>query len=318
MCKAKLPQVALILYPDFQPLIYTIPQAVFSTAPEGKPLFALRHIAIDGQTFCSGAVSVRPDGGLELLQQSDVIIIPGWHDIRQPPCPSLVTALRRAYARGATLVGLCYGAYVLAYTGLLNDKKATTHWAGAEDFKRRFPAVQLDSNALYVEQAQLITSAGVAAGLDCCLAIVRARYGVKIANRIARLLVVAPHREGGQAQFIEQPVAQMTSHRSINRLLAEIQENPTALYHIDTLAKQLAMSRSTFTRHFRKATGMAFNHWLTEVRLQKGRDLLESSDLSIEQIAERIGYRSATAFRQQFKLKHQISPQAWRKEFQGN
>lgn len=317
MDKDKLPQIALILYPDFQPLIYTIPQAVFSMAPAGKPLFALHHVAVEGKQVCSDSVSIRADGGLELLAHADVIIIPGWHDVNQPPCRSLIAALQQAYQRGATLVGLCYGAYALAYTGLLDGKKATTHWMGAADFTRRFPAVHLEPNALYREQARLITSAGVAAGLDCCLAIVRARYGVKIANQIARMLVAAPHREGGQAQFIEQPMAQATSHRSINRLLAEIQQNPTALYRIDTLAERLSMSRSTFTRHFRKATGMAFNRWLTEVRLQKGRDLLESSELSIEQIAEQTGYRSATAFRQQFRQKHQISPQAWRREFRG-
>lgn len=161
-----------------------------------------------------------------------------------------------------------------------------------------------------------VTSAGTAASMDCCLSIVRKLYGVKIANHIARILVIPPHREGGQAQFIERPISRSTPNHNINALLAYLNENLTALHSTDSLTERLSMSRSTFTRHFRKATGMSLNQWLIEARLQRARELLESTDLSITDIAEQSGFHSDTAFRQHFLKKHKISPNRWRKQFQ--
>lgn len=140
-----------------------------------------------------------------MLEIADIIIVPTWNDFDEKPTAALQMALQQANARGATLVGLCLGTYALAYSGLLDGKRAATHWMGEADFHQRFPQVRLDLNALYVQQGNLMTSAGTAAGLDCCLAIVWEIYGVKTANHLARLFVTPPHREGGQAQFIEQP-----------------------------------------------------------------------------------------------------------------
>lgn len=153
------------------------------------------------------------------------------------------------------------------------------------------------------------------ASLDCCLAIVRKYYGVKIANTLARLFVTAPHREGGQAQFIEQPIGRKTPDQSINQLLDFLRENLTLPHKIDQLADKLAISRSSFTRHFRKATGMSLTKWLIETKLQIGCDLLESTQLSIEAIAEQVGFNSSTSFREHFKAKYQISPTRWRANF---
>ncbi|WP_420835341.1 GlxA family transcriptional regulator [Mannheimia massilioguelmaensis] len=308
--------VALILYPHFSLFHFAIPQMVFSERGlNGEPLFDLKIVAEQPEIPLSGGTMVHIDGDFSLLEQADFIIIPAWNNPAEPPTEALKIALQKAYLRGATVVGLCYGAYALAYSGLLDGKRAATHWKAEEDFHQRFPQIKLDMNSLYVEEERLITSAGTVAGLDCCLAIVRSIYGVKAANHMARLFVTSPHREGGQAQFIEQPLPRKTSNENINQLLDYLRENLPSPHSVNELATRLAMSRSTFTRHFRKATGMSVAQWLIETRLQKGRDLLESSQLTIENIAEQIGFKSAVGFRQHFLKKHQISPRAWRKQF---
>ncbi|HGO5854017.1 TPA: GlxA family transcriptional regulator [Mannheimia haemolytica] len=312
------PKVALVLYPDFNPLVLIPPQTIFATEIDGERLFDCRTVAENHLQAVGngGKIAISADEDLGWLDQADLIVIAGWADIQVPPSNALAAALQRNYQRGATVVGLCYGTYALGYSGLLDGKTASTHWLAEADFSRRFPQVKLDLNALYVEQDRLITSAGSMAGVDCCLAIVRKFHGVKISNSLARLLVSAPHREGGQAQFIEQPIAVRTANQTINELLDFLRENLAKPHSIDELAERLAMSRSTFTRHFRKATGMAVGEWLIEARLQRGRDWLESSDLSIEQIAAEIGFQTATSFRQHFKAKHFVSPNQWRKHFQ--
>ena len=312
-----IPTVALVLYPQFSPFHFSVPYMVFSAEIDGKPLFNVKVVAENPTVTQSKPAIIQADGDLSLLEQADFVVMIGWDKLEQMPSAALTQALQQAARRGATVVGLCYGAYPLAYAGLLNGKKATTHWLGEADFRQRFPQVKLDCSAIYIEDENIITSAGTAAGLDCCLAIVRRQYGVKIANQLARLLVISPHREGGQAQFIEQPVTRKTANENINEWLDIMRANLNADYSIDTLAEKLMMSRSTFTRHFRKATGMALTEWLIEVRLQKGRELLESTKLGIEEIAHQIGFHSTTAFRQHFKAKHHISPKQWQKRFWG-
>ncbi|AHG75808.1 AraC family transcriptional regulator [Mannheimia varigena USDA-ARS-USMARC-1296] len=312
-----LPKVAFVLYPDFNPLVFVPPYELFTAQLDGKPLFDCRTVAENTQQAVGigGKIAISADENLTWLEQADLIVIAGWADTAQRPSPALCHALQQQNARGAMIIGLCYGSYALAYSGLLDGKKAATHWLAEQDFIQRFPQIQLDTNALYVEQHNLITSAGSMAGIDCCLAVIRKFYGVKISNRLARMIVSAPHREGGQAQFIEQPIAQRTNNQTINELLDYLRENLAQPHSIDELANKLAMSRSTFTRHFRKATGMAVMEWLIETRLQRGRELLESSALSIEQIAVEIGFQTATSFRQHFKAKHFVSPNQWRKSF---
>ncbi|OOF66461.1 GlxA family transcriptional regulator [Rodentibacter sp. Ppn85] len=310
-----IPTVAIVVYPQFNFFQFSVPYMVFSTEIEEAPLFKVKIAAEDSTATQSYPATIVADGDLSLLDQADFVVIPGWDNVLKIPSDAVIQALQQAAKRGAMIVGLCYGAYPLAYAGLLNGKKATTHWLGEADFRQRFPQVKLDCDAIYIEDENIITSAGTSAGLDCCLAIVRRQYGVKIANQLARLLVLPPHREGGQAQFIEQPIARKTANENINEWLDIIRTNLKGDYSINQLAKQLTMSRSTFTRHFRQATGMAFTEWLIEVRLQKGRELLESTKLTIDEIAHQIGFHSTTAFRQHFKAKHHISPKQWQKRF---
>ena len=310
------PVVALIMYPGFSPFHFSVPYLVFSAQIAEHPLFDLKIVTPDGQPLkAERAMTVQPDGGLELADTADILVVPGWHDLDARPDPELVAALARAYARGAHVVGLCYGAYVLAYAGLLDGKRASTHWMAEKDFCLRFPRVRLDMNALYVDEDRLITSAGTGAGLDCCLYLVRAYYGPKIANKVARTMVIPPHREGGQAQFIEQPMAASTQDSQINRLLDYLRENLDKQHSIDDLAARAATSRRTFTRHFLKATGMTLVDWLVNERLQQTRELLETTSIPVERISELTGFQTPLSLRQHFKKRFQVSPRDWRKTF---
>ncbi len=221
----------------------------------------------------------------------------------------------RARDNGAEIVGLCLGAFVLGYAGLLDGRRAATHWEFEQDFQRRFPQVLLDINALYVDDQRIITSAGTAAALDCCLYIIRQRFGSLAANQIARRMIVSPHREGGQAQFIAQPVPKNTRDARINCLLDYLQQHIAEPHSLDSLARVVAMSRRTLTRHFARATGMSITDWLTAERLRRSQTLLEAGDLPVEQVAEAVGYLSAVTWRQQFKARFGVSPTEWRRTF---
>lgn len=205
----------------------------------------------------------------------------------------------------------------MAYAGLLAHRRAATHWEYEQDFSQRFPDIQLDTNALYVDDGDIITSAGTAAGLDCCLHIVRQRYGSVVANRIARRMVIPPHREGGQAQFIERPLLSSTKDIRINALLDFLKDNLAQNHQLDTLAARAMMSRRTLTRQFHLATGMSIGEWLTVERLQRSHTLLESTSRTVETIAQDVGFASPVSFRQRFKERYRVSPSEWRKTFQG-
>lgn len=279
-------------------------------------LFELKIIAPGGQPLqAERALTVVPDGGLDLTETADILVVPSWHDLDTPPQSDLVDALVRAHARGADVVGLCYGAYALAYAGLLDGKRAATHWMGEQDFGKRFARVKLDMNALYVEEDGLITSAGTGAGLDCCLHIVRKYYGSKVANKVARMMVIPPHREGGQAQFIEQPMAFSTQDAQINRLLDYLRANIAKQHTVGDLAARTSMSRRTFTRHFSKATSMTLVEWLVNERLQRARELLESTSLPVEKISDLVGFQTPVSLRQHFRKRFQVSPRDWRRTF---
>lgn len=311
-----LPHVALIVPPEISPFHFAVPYMVFSMELPERRLFDLKIITPDGEPLpADRALMVLPDGGLELTETADILVVPAWHDLNTPPQPELIDALARAHARGAHVVGLCYGAYALAYAGLLDGKRAATHWMAEQDFCKRFPCVKLDMNALYVEEDRLITSAGTGAGLDCCLYIVRAYYGPKTANKIARMMVIPPHREGGQAQFIEQPMALSTQDAQINRLLDYLRENLTKQHSVDELATRTSMSRRTFTRHFSKATGMTLVEWLVNERLQRTRELLETTSLPVEKISDLVGFQTPVSLRQHFRKRFRVSPRDWRRTF---
>ena len=309
-------KIVLYAQSGMNDFVFNIPFSVFQTTYQGNPLFNLKIFSDDGQDVSTAfGASIPTHGGLDLMEEADIIVIAGWRDIEEAPTPELAENLQRAAKRDAHIIALCYGTYALAYTGLLDGRSAATHWLAENEFVRRFPKIHLDTNRLYAEDGNFLTSAGAAGGLDCCLYLIRKIHGATVANDLARTLVAAPHREGGQAQFIHRSVEHRTADDKINRLLDEIRQDLAATYRLDDLAKKLAVSRRTFIRHFSQATGVNFSEWLTTERLWQVQDLLENTDLPIERIAEQSGFGSAANLRLQFKAKFKINPNAWRKVF---
>lgn len=310
------PKIVLYAQSGMNDFVFNIPFSVFQTTYRNHPLFDLKICSDDSKDVITAlGASIPVHGGLDLTEEADIIVIAGWRNIEEAPTPELSAHLQKAVQRGAHITALCYGTYALAYTGLLDGRTAATHWLAEDDFVRRFPKIHLDTNRLYVEDGNFLTSAGAAGGLDCCLYLVRKIHGATVANDLARTLVAAPHREGGQAQFIHRPVERRTADDKINHLLDELRQNLATPYRLNDLAKKLAVSRRTFIRHFSQATGMNFGEWLTTERLWQVQDLLENTDLPIERIAEQSGFGSAANLRLQFKAKFKINPNAWRKVF---
>lgn len=270
-----------------------------------------------GQVRSDMGFTINVPHGLEPLRTADIIVFPYWSHPEEKPDERLLAELRNAWARGAEVVGLCLGAYVLAYAGLLDNRRAATYWEFEQDFRKRFPLVHLDNNALYTTDERLITSAGTAAGIDCCLNIVREHYGSSVANHAARRMVVPPYREGGQAQFIEHPVPTNTRDEKINALLEYIRRNLEKPHDLDALAGFVNMSRRTFTRHFLKATGVTVGEWINAQRLQRSQELLETTNVSIERVSKLCGFQSPVSFRQSFKTRFNVSPSKWRRAFRG-
>ncbi len=256
---------------------------------------------------------MQPDGGLALLRRAGTIVVPGWPINAEVPQP-LVRVLRSAHARGARLLSICSGAFLLAATGLLDGQRATTHWRYADALATRFANVGVDSGVLYVDAGPLITSAGSAAGLDACLHLVRRDFGSALANQVARRLVIPPHREGGQAQFVERPVS-IHERGSLSPLLDQLQRTLGKPHTIPDMARRANMSARSFIRHFKSATGLPPAEWLVAQRLQYARDLLERSKLSVETVAERSGFGTAITLRHHFRRRLATSPMAYRKRF---
>lgn len=259
-------------------------------------------------------IRMEVDGGLELLAKAGTIIIPGWHHIEAPVPAALVRALRAAHKRGARLLSICSGSVVLAATGLLDGRRMTTHWRFAAQVQQRFPRTHVDPHVLYVDEGSILTSAGSAFGLDLCLYLVRRDFGAAIANQVACRLIIPPHREGGQAQYVERPIDRRergTLSSLLERLQRSLQEPTTNA----DLAKQAAMSERTLIRRFRATTGMTPADWLTSARIDRVRELLEGTTLSINEIAARTGLGTPSTLRHHFRKRLGLSPAAYRLQF---
>lgn len=281
----------------------------------GEGWYRFASVAVEpGPLRAQGGLLVQASADLALLEQADLIVVPGWRGMDEPVPPALQQALRRAAQRGATLASICSGAFVLAAAGLLDGRRAATHWRYAQALAQRYPAIDVDAQVLYVQDGRIFTSAGSAAGLDLMLHLVRCDFGVQAANSVARRLVVAAHRSGGQAQFIEQPLVADTSGK-LAQLLDQVRADLRRDWTVAAMAEVLAMSRRTFLRRFTAGTGMAPSAWLAQARMEEVRRLLESSNLRMEQIADQAGYRSVQVLRDQFKRSLGVSPRAYRASF---
>lgn len=312
--------VAVIAFDGISPFHLSVPCAIFGEDRTGAnmPRFELLVCSAEKKTLqTSAGFSIETRYGLRELSRAATIIVPSWRDTAELPPKELLDALRKAHKKGAQIVGLCLGSFVLAAAGLLDGRAATTHWHWADELARRYPLISVKPDVLYVDDGNIITSAGTAAAIDCCLHILRKQYGAKVANDIARRMVVSPHRQGGQAQYIQQPVRDVSAIDHFSEVLDWTQRNLDQPHSLDTLAERALMTRRTFTRRFKQVMGVTVGAWLLSQRLGLAQQLLETTDSPIELIAESAGFGSAVSLRQHFNLAFKISPSNYRREFRG-
>lgn len=295
------------------------PAQAFSVAwtPGSKPHYEFSTCSLDGGELTSTTgFGVVPGGDVSLLERADTVVVPAYFDVFSPPPTEAIEALRGAAERGARVISVCTGAFALAHAGLLDGRSATTHWAFAKDLAQRFPTVAVDAAALYVDEGAVMTSAGLSAGIDLCLHVIREDCGAAVGERVARHMVAAPHREGGQAQFIERPATAVGpatgSLESTRRWAIERLHEPL---DVATMARHAGVSPRTFARRFREETSTTPLQWLLSRRVQEARHLLEETDLPIDAVAWRAGFGTAASLRDHFRRATTTTPTAYRRSF---
>ncbi len=285
----------------------------------GVPWYELKVCAESPKPLRAvGGFTMATEYGLDDFASADTVIVTAVPDVRGEVPASLVSALRQAHERGARVVSICSGAFALAAAGLLDGRKATTHWRYADLLAERYPDVRVDPDVLYVDDGSILTSAGSAAGLDLCLHIVRRDHGPSIANSVARRLVLPPHREGGQAQFIEaavRPIADDGESDGIARSLEWALANLASPIAVADLARAARMSQRSYLRHFTRATGTSPLRWLVAQRIAAARPLLESTNAPVEEVGAAVGFADAATFRHHFARSVGTSPSAYRRTF---
>ncbi|WP_067815022.1 GlxA family transcriptional regulator [Actinomadura kijaniata] len=253
--------------------------------------------------------------GLDALDGADTVVIPGWLPVGEPPSPEVVRALRRAHSRGTRVVSICSGAFAVAHAGLLEGRRATTHWALVDEFAERFPRVQVDPNVLYVDHGDVATSAGAGAGFDLCMHLVRSDQGARYAAHVARTMVMPPHREGGQLQYSAPPHPARIDDGSLAPLLEWVAGRLGEAVTVESMAAHAGVSARTLARRFADQLGTSPGQWLLAQRIAAAQELLESSDLPLEAVAHRVGLSSATNLRRRFRNALGTTPGAYRRAF---
>lgn len=311
------PLVVAPVYDGLCTFEFSIVAEIFGLArPEmGPDWYRFASAAVEpGVLRAHGGLRVMADGQADLLERADLIVMAGWKGPQVPVPEELALRLRRAWERGARLASICSGAFVIAATGLLDGRRAATHWRYADALRQQHPAIEVDAEVLYVEEDRILTSAGSAAGMDLMLHIVRNDFGVEAANSVARRLVMPPHRNGGQAQFIERPVPPDRLNR-LSDLLEQIRADLQANWTVDRMAEMVLMSPRTFLRRFIEATSLPPGQWLNAERVAQAQRLLESTAMPLEDIALRVGFGSAPALRHHFRAKLGLTPRDYRGMF---
>jgi transcriptional regulator GlxA family with amidase domain len=310
--------IAVVAFDGISPFHLSVPCMVFGEdrTETGAPRFRMRVCAPEpGPLQTNAGFELVVPHGLEAIRRAQIVVVPSWRDDGSPAPPALIRALQAAHRRGATVVGLCLGAFVLAEAGLLDGRPATTHWNLATAFAKQYPKVKLQPEVLYVDDGDVLTSAGTAAGIDCCLHLLRVRYGAETANRAARRMVVAPHRQGGQAQYIQQPMPATAERDRLAPLLEWLGKHLDVPHELDNLAQRALMSRRTFTRRFRESTGTTVGQWIQNQRLALAQRLLETTDHPVERVATGAGFGSAVSLRKHFASAFKVSPTVYRRQF---
>jgi len=308
-------QVAALVYDGLCTFEFGIAVEMFGLPrPELAEWYDFRLCAVDrGPMRAAGGLRVQADDGLESLATAGTIIVPGWRGIDASPPEPLLDALRKAHARGARLLSYCSGVFVLAATGLLDGRRATTHWRYVEALGQRYPRIHIEPDVLYVDEGALLTSAGSAAALDLSLHLIRRDYGPDVANSVARRAVVPAHRDGGQAQFIQSPMPAQGD--GLGKLLDWMRRHLDQPQPIAALAERARMSERTLLRRFEEATGCSPKQWLTRERLGRARELLEGSGMGMDRVAQICGFGSADTLRHHFRQQLQLSPARYRERF---
>lgn len=295
----------------------TAPAQAFQLAakPSGEALYELSTCSPDGGPVrTTSGFSVTPAADLGALRRAETIVVPGYAAIFDPPPAEALDALRAAARRGARLVSICTGAFGLAYAGALDGRRATTHWAWAQELARRFPAVEVDPDALFIDEGEVLTSAGLSAGIDLSLYVIRRDFGAEAGERVARHMVTPPHRDGGQAQFFKPELPPSSgSLEPTRRWAATRLDKPL---DVAAMSRHAGVSPRTFARRFRAETGTTPLQWLLAQRVLEARRLLEATDLPVEEVAWRVGFATAASLRDHFRRATATTPTAYRRSFQ--
>jgi transcriptional regulator GlxA family with amidase domain len=310
--------VALVVFDRISPFEMAVPCEVFGAdrSDMGLPNYHfLVCAAEEGPLRTDAGFGIVASHGLSELRHAQTVVVPAWRDVEEDPPAQLVEVLRRSYQSGARIVSLCSGAFILAAAGLLDGRRATTHWMYAEALADRFPAVEVDPDVLYIDQGQILTSAGTAAGIDLCLYLVRLDHGAEIANAFARRMVVPPHRDGGQAQYVRMPVAESPGEGPLRETLAWASANLGEPITVSDMAHHARMSERTFARRFREVTGTTPLRWVLNQRILAAQRRLESSDDPVERIAQDCGFGTGATLRFHFGREVGVSPTRYRGTF---
>ena len=317
-----LSNVAVVVLDRFTPFELGVICEVFGTdrRDDGLPPYDFAVVAGEpGPLRSANGFAIETPHGLDRLEHADLVAVTAMANARIDSAPAdypepLLEALRRCVARGAMVLSVCNGAFVLGAAGLLDGRRCTTHWKHASALARNFPDAKVDPAVLYVDEHPVITSAGTAAGIDACLYLVRREQGSRVANGIARRMVVPPHRDGGQAQYVERPLGEPACD-TMQDLLTWMNEHLDEPVSVDQLAARALMSARTFARRFVQETGTTPQRWLTGQRIPLAQQLLEETDLTVDEVAGRAGFGNATALRHHFRQWRSTTPLAYRRTF---
>lgn len=313
---ARMHTVAILVLDDVVPFDMAAPLEVFrrTRLPDGRRPYRVRVCAPSPEVRADG-FTLRAEWGLEALVEADTVIVPGCSERAAPPPERVLAALRRAARAGTRIASVCAGAFVLAEAGLLDGLRATTHWSAADALARRFPRVDVQPDVLYVDNGQILTSAGAAASMDLCLHMIRRDLGSAVAADAARLSVMPLEREGGQAQFIVHAYPPVPQGSALQPVLDWIEDNLAREVTLEAMAAVAGMSERTFSRRFREHTGTTPLQWLLRSRVRRAQYLLENTDHAVERIARQAGFGSPTAFRERFRRVVGTTPQSYRTAF---